>query len=92
MMVPDHDLMYCNMDENCMGMECCITIEVLDLLAKTFKAYVRFDPDVPSLSFGFDKWSVVLDGSAFFGGMCHVRGCLLIGFVYYIRQSIGMGY
>lgn len=69
MTVPDQDIMYCNMDDNCLGMECCVTIEVLDLLAKTFKAYVRFDPEIPAFSFGFDKWGIVLNGSKYFGGV-----------------------
>lgn len=72
MMIPDLDILYCTMDEKCLGMECCLTIEVLDILAKTFKAYIRFDPEDQSLHMGFEKWNYTLSGAKYFGGVCVV--------------------
>ncbi|XP_052806223.1 uncharacterized protein LOC128235441 [Mya arenaria] len=54
--MPDSKMLYCTMDDQCLGIECCMTIDLFDILAKTFKAFIRYDPDVPSLTFGFEDW------------------------------------
>ncbi|WAR05120.1 hypothetical protein MAR_020489 [Mya arenaria] len=62
LMIPDTKVLYCTMDDLCLGIECCLTIEVFEILSKTFKAFVRYDPDIPSLTFGFESWSFELTG------------------------------
>ncbi|XP_053390116.1 uncharacterized protein LOC128553035, partial [Mercenaria mercenaria] len=61
--LPTTKLLYCTLDEKCLGLECCLTIEAFDMLQKTFKAYVRLDPDPLALSFGVDSWNYVINSS-----------------------------
>ncbi|WAR06113.1 hypothetical protein MAR_021482 [Mya arenaria] len=65
--MPDSKMLYCTMDDMCLGIECCMTIEVFDILAKTFKAFMRYDPDVPLLTFGFEDWIYEIAGPALGG-------------------------
>lgn len=56
------------MDEKCLGLECCLTLEVFDMLQKTYKAYVRLDPDPLALTVGLDTWTYVINSSKLYGG------------------------
>ncbi|KAK3589057.1 hypothetical protein CHS0354_008707 [Potamilus streckersoni] len=54
--MPETELMYCTLDEQCLGLECCITINVFDLLQMTLHAFVRYDPCANQIHMGFSDW------------------------------------
>ncbi|XP_053398133.1 uncharacterized protein LOC128556594 [Mercenaria mercenaria] len=65
--MPSSETLYCTLDEKCLGLECCLTLEVLHMLQKTFRVYVRLDTDPLALSFGLDSWSYVFNSSKLVG-------------------------
>ena len=67
--MPDLGGLYCRMDDMCLGIECCITIEMLDMFQKTFRGYARFDPVDLALHVGFESWKYTFDFKELIPGM-----------------------
>ncbi|XP_053398719.1 uncharacterized protein LOC128556879 [Mercenaria mercenaria] len=65
--LPTSKTLYCTLDEKCLGIECCLTLEAVGMLQKTFRAYIRLDPDPLALSVGLDSWNIVLNSSKLVG-------------------------
>ncbi|KAL3873935.1 hypothetical protein ACJMK2_037012, partial [Sinanodonta woodiana] len=59
--MPESEMMYCSLDEQCLGLECCITINVFDLLQMTVHAFVRYDPCANQIHMGFSDWEKTFD-------------------------------
>ena len=46
--------MYCVVDDQCLGLECCLDIKVM-FFRKTYKMYARYDPCNTSLAVGMQE-------------------------------------
>jgi len=68
--LPQSDLLYCTMDEHCLGMECCLTLELFDMLEFGVNAFVRVDIDNGTLTFGINSWRHVIQNDLLSGGRC----------------------
>ena len=67
--MPDLGGLYCRMDDMCLGIECCLTIEMLGMFQKTFRAFARFDPVDFTLSVGFESWKYTFEFKQLIPGM-----------------------
>ena len=61
--------LYCRMDDMCLGVECCVTIELLEMFQKTFRGYARFDLYDLALKLGFESWEYSFDFKQLIPGM-----------------------
>ena len=61
--------LYCRMDDMCLGVECCVTIELLEMFQKTFRGYARFDLYDLALKLGFESWEYSFDFKKLIPGM-----------------------
>ncbi|XP_045156811.2 uncharacterized protein LOC123523186 [Mercenaria mercenaria] len=61
--LPENELLYCTLDEKCVGIECCLTVEVFSLLQKSIRIFVRLDAEPLTLTFGVNTWTDSIDTS-----------------------------
>ena len=54
--IPEVGNLYCSFDSQCLGIQCCLTLRVADLIQLSYQAYARVDIDEMSLTVGFENW------------------------------------
>lgn len=70
--MPANDLLYCTMDEGCLGMECCLTLELFDLLEIAVKMFVQIDQKNRTLTLGVNSWRHVVENDLLSGGEAEI--------------------
>ncbi|XP_060567959.1 uncharacterized protein LOC132726631 [Ruditapes philippinarum] len=54
--LPQDEILYCSHDEKCLGLECCLTMDIYKLLQKSVKIFVRLDVEPFRMTFGVNDW------------------------------------
>ncbi|XP_033637389.1 uncharacterized protein LOC117298318 isoform X2 [Asterias rubens] len=54
--VPSSIASYCSLDESCLGVGCCLTLD-LDIVQRSFSVWVKLDVCAGRFTFGFEEWS-----------------------------------
>ena len=54
--LPNAVKLYCSYNPDCLGIECCISLNIANILQKTYKAYVVFDAQEMTLTVGINNW------------------------------------
>ena len=54
--IPEIKYMYCSYEPSCLGIQCCLSLPIADLMHISYRAYAVLDIGERSLSLGFGDW------------------------------------
>jgi hypothetical protein len=70
--LPQDEILYCSHDEKCLGLECCLTMDIYKLLQKSVKIFVRLDVEPFRMTFGVNDWTDTFNINDYDDGMNYV--------------------